>query len=896
MKIRKVEIENFGCLKDVTVKFSDGLQILYGKNEAGKSTFMEFIKIMLYADMGRGVNSIIRGDRSPWDGSKMGGAIEFEKEKRLYRLQKELDAKTPSKDKCFLKCISNNEVITLGKKEEIGEKFLKITLEDFERSGYINSLGDESFKSGKSIEDMMLNLINTGDENISKKLSEERLDEAIRQLKWKNNSKRGRLNELNQEISDIRNSLYDINEKQQQGSKINEEIAKMEKLRKEREDLKKCVEKFRLSLSLKNLKNLEKHLKKKEELKNKVEESGIPYCEFRETLSGLISNKEKIERLGSEIKNLKKESEKITYVDEIYLNEIKELLDKKAKFKDELDDIDETLLQEAEQIKTKYKQVQEKKLESEKLKEEVIESNEKCVEKVAQEIEKLNLSKENDILSMEYEKAKKIISKNSKDLSNAGEKYKLIRKSIFFIELLIIISITFFLIYIGKFNLTSCFLTFILGLVPFSINKINLILQKNVLKKEFKKSIENFINILEKGINIEEEFLRQIFNNIIEKKEKWNKLSQNMGYEKIKLQIVLDDKIEICLKKIKNDIECEMDKIDNKIDLNLKSKNLPSYEEAEKIYNGRLALEGIISRNEKSMFELKKGLFKAISQYSKDINSYDDAINYLNKLNIISDEQIENNQNIDILKQSLSIDKEDLKLIENLIIKKKTDLENITEENLADTFDIDKCTKLEERLKELEKLNLNDKINNLKRETADYYKEQSDLKEKLSNLEDEFEQKNSYLESLKLAKSMLDKSYDELKSEIIPKINEKTSSILSNLTLDKYNTVSVHGNCDVLVRTGSFDRKHTLFSSGTIDQAYLSLRLALSEVISNNNSIPIMLDDVLVRYDDERTKTAIKYLKKYASEKGLQIIIFTCHNYISQIGNKYSVKSTNLFE
>ena len=81
-------------------------------------------------------------------------------------------------------------------------------------------------------------------------------------------------------------------------------------------------------------------------------------------------------------------------------------------------------------------------------------------------------------------------------------------------------------------------------------------------------------------------------------------------------------------------------------------------------------------------------------------------------------------------------------------------------------------------------------------------------------------------------------------------------------------------------KDGVFGGKELAFlSSGTIDQAYLSLRLALSELMfENSEKLPVLLDDALAQYDDLRTKTALKYLKKH-SENG-QIIMFTCHRFV----------------
>ena len=59
-----------------------------------------------------------------------------------------------------------------------------------------------------------------------------------------------------------------------------------------------------------------------------------------------------------------------------------------------------------------------------------------------------------------------------------------------------------------------------------------------------------------------------------------------------------------------------------------------------------------------------------------------------------------------------------------------------------------------------------------------------------------------------------------------------------------------------------------------------------------NNELPIMLDDALAQFDDERQKIAIDYLKKY-SEKH-QIIMFTCHKYISDTAKNLGAKTQGM--
>ena len=71
-------------------------------------------------------------------------------------------------------------------------------------------------------------------------------------------------------------------------------------------------------------------------------------------------------------------------------------------------------------------------------------------------------------------------------------------------------------------------------------------------------------------------------------------------------------------------------------------------------------------------------------------------------------------------------------------------------------------------------------------------------------------------------------------------------------------------------------------SSGTCDQLYLALRLAaISSYLANNPPMPLVLDDLLVNFDEERAEAALKMLGSLATET--QVILFTHHGHIAEI-------------
>ena len=48
MKLLELHINGFGKIHDRTISFSDGINVIYGRNEAGKSTLHTFIRGMLF--------------------------------------------------------------------------------------------------------------------------------------------------------------------------------------------------------------------------------------------------------------------------------------------------------------------------------------------------------------------------------------------------------------------------------------------------------------------------------------------------------------------------------------------------------------------------------------------------------------------------------------------------------------------------------------------------------------------------------------------------------------------------------------------------------------------------------------------------------------------------------
>ena len=104
------------------------------------------------------------------------------------------------------------------------------------------------------------------------------------------------------------------------------------------------------------------------------------------------------------------------------------------------------------------------------------------------------------------------------------------------------------------------------------------------------------------------------------------------------------------------------------------------------------------------------------------------------------------------------------------------------------------------------------------------------------------------------------------------------SVYFKELTHGAYDEIIIGSDHKPMLRSGDRIVDITSVSRGTIEQAYLCIRLAASECIAKV-SMPLLLDDTFAFFDDERTKSALKLLKN----SNHQVIIMTCQKREKQL-------------
>jgi len=131
-------------------------------------------------------------------------------------------------------------------------------------------------------------------------------------------------------------------------------------------------------------------------------------------------------------------------------------------------------------------------------------------------------------------------------------------------------------------------------------------------------------------------------------------------------------------------------------------------------------------------------------------------------------------------------------------------------------------------------------------------------------------------DALTIAQETLAQATAELQRRFAPRISRRAGELMCALTEGRYDRLSIDD--DLSLRAGAKQedtlREALWRSDGTVDQLYLSLRLAVAEELLPNG--PLVLDDALVRFDDKRAKCAMDILKDEAMDR--QVILFTCHS------------------
>lgn len=287
MKINNLKINGFGKLENKEINFSEGINLIYGNNEAGKTTLLKFISSMFYG-VSKNKNKKEFSDfekYNPWKAEEFSGKINYTLDNNeKYEIFREFNKKNPKiyKDGAD---ISKNFNIDKTKGNEFFYEQTKVDEPIFfstsliEQKETVLNNNDQSILTQK-----IANIMSTGEENISFKKTISTLDKKLVEEVGTDRTVGRPLNLINEKIRKITEEKSKIEFNENKIKELDEKKVSVKNKIEEKEIKTDLVKKVSRILQDKNLNDekikINNNLIKEEKLKlekiqNKLEENKI---------------------------------------------------------------------------------------------------------------------------------------------------------------------------------------------------------------------------------------------------------------------------------------------------------------------------------------------------------------------------------------------------------------------------------------------------------------------------------------------------------------------------------------------------------------------------------------------------------------------------------------------
>lgn len=160
-----------------------------------------------------------------------------------------------------------------------------------------------------------------------------------------------------------------------------------------------------------------------------------------------------------------------------------------------------------------------------------------------------------------------------------------------------------------------------------------------------------------------------------------------------------------------------------------------------------------------------------------------------------------------------------------------------------------------------------------------------DVESELSHVERRLEEVREQRDRRMLLAGIVSRADAEFRRKHQPDVLRRASEFLATVTHGRYERLSVDEQADRLVvfeTEDGFPRAVSPpLSQGTLDQVYLSLRLAIIDHLdAESERLPVFLDEVFVNWDPDRREAAFGLLREMAEER--QLFFFTCHPHFAR--------------
>ena len=326
MKIKNIKVNAYGNIENKDINLEEGINIIHGANESGKSTLLNYI-ISIFYGISRNKEGKALSDYEkykPWNSNEFSGRISYKLENgEKYEIFRDFNKKNPKIYNDKLEDISDR--FETDKKD--GSKFF-IEQTGIDKQMYLSTVvsTQEEVRLDEKNQNMLIqkiaNLAGTGEDNVSYKKALIKLQEKIRDEIGTNKTSQKPINIIEKEIVEINNKIvetekyrnrkYEIDAEKEQILSELKELEQQKQILQELQNSMKSEEETKNRLEIRE-KNRKDNIAKINELtnqKNTINAESERVQSAKNHLQDIIKgHKENIEKLNSEIEKIANEKE-----------------------------------------------------------------------------------------------------------------------------------------------------------------------------------------------------------------------------------------------------------------------------------------------------------------------------------------------------------------------------------------------------------------------------------------------------------------------------------------------------------------------------------------------------------------------------------------------------------
>ena len=286
MKIDFLKINGFGKIKNKEINLEKNINLIYGKNESGKSTLLKFIDGMLYGiSKNKNGKDISDYDKyKPWNTEEFSGKINYTLDNgNKYEVFREFSKKNPKIYNSNLEEISKQYNIDKNKGNQFFYDQTKIDETLFLSTNIVEQ--NESVLDSNSqnlLTQKIANILSSGEDNVSYKKVMEKLSKKLIEEVGTERTVGRPINEVTEKIKEIKFKKEELNN----CSSINEEIKENKKYILE--EIKNIENEINLNKDIKISRENEEKEKEKIKIKEKI---NLDYEEKINNLKNKLNNK-----------------------------------------------------------------------------------------------------------------------------------------------------------------------------------------------------------------------------------------------------------------------------------------------------------------------------------------------------------------------------------------------------------------------------------------------------------------------------------------------------------------------------------------------------------------------------------------------------------------------------